>query len=705
MLPSIVIALLIASIIAAERQHAKAEPRADALLYMVADSERELTRLPAKFTRLSDQQENASGNDIAGAILKDRGELHRDNAVVEQYVQRVGAALATHARRKLRYQFHYLPEREFVNAFAIPGGHVFMGAGLVEQLTTEDQIAAVIAHEIEHVDHYHCAERLQVEAALRKIPLGAVLEIPTEVFHAGYSKDEEAEADREGLRLATAAGYSANGALHAFEALERLAHEHEKPARTPQAEAGRVAADVLTGYFRSHPPTADRIAMVRAAINSEPALATRPERPSSVRYIFLALQSFDALDKDAFADAAGLAGSALALKPDHIGALIALAEASYGLERFGTASDAYRKVLAHDASDADAIAKWAEARASKLSQQSHYDRAIALTRSILELQPGKPELLRVLGLAQANGEDLDGAKATAATMRTLYADAALKLAAEAQDQAATLLGAHKFARAATMASFGLALQPGSAALLKVLGASEFSRGRFAESADAYRAMFDEKSVDSEWLRSFADALGTAHPSTASRELQTLVAGKTLNSVPDMAVQTEIAGLSILAKDDAAALKIRDDVREGTTAPEVLGRLGWWYFRANRLADADAFLSEAQKARPGDPDIQNARAWVALERGANVITPGSAVAETALQNMPDVREALAEWQGDRRKDALRDWDAVAHTRPQWLNAEWRAALYPARINAIAQQMEAERLQRAAVITAPSRRLPR
>ena len=109
-----------------------------------------------------------------------------------------------------------------INAFALPGGHVYVGAGLLALMDSEDELAAVIGHEIEHIDHYHCAERVQQEQALRKIPLGGLVALPIELFEAGYSKDQELEADREGTRLAVQAGYSANGAIRMFETFERL---------------------------------------------------------------------------------------------------------------------------------------------------------------------------------------------------------------------------------------------------------------------------------------------------------------------------------------------------------------------------------------------------------------------------------------------------------------------------------------------------
>jgi len=194
------------------------------VLNLIADSERELTRLPVAFAPLPDNEEIKIGNELEKSYAT---WWHRDgddeqNRAIEQYLQLVGAKVALHAHRKLPYRFHYIPGMDFVNAFALPGGPVYVGGGLMALMDTEDELAAVIGHEIEHIDHYHCAERIQVEAALRRVPLGGLVAIPVEVFAAGYSKNQELEADSEGARLAAAAAYSPQGAIQMFRAFERL---------------------------------------------------------------------------------------------------------------------------------------------------------------------------------------------------------------------------------------------------------------------------------------------------------------------------------------------------------------------------------------------------------------------------------------------------------------------------------------------------
>jgi predicted Zn-dependent protease len=200
-------AAVLASLVWSEVRRAEAPVGPQPILNFIGDTERELARLPVEFVPLSDADEIKIGKDLANRYAEnwlEHGDEARDRAI-EGYVQTVGAKLAAGAHRKLPYSFHYIPRLSFVNAFALPGGPVFIGGGLMALMDTEDELASVLGHEIEHIDHHHCAERVQIQAALQKVPLGELGALPVEVFVAGYSKNQELEADREGAKLAAAA--------------------------------------------------------------------------------------------------------------------------------------------------------------------------------------------------------------------------------------------------------------------------------------------------------------------------------------------------------------------------------------------------------------------------------------------------------------------------------------------------------------------
>jgi len=253
-----------------ERSNADAPVTPAPLMHVIGGAEREATRVPMEMTRLSDDEEIEAGNRMAAAYLSYMPKSTQTNdAAMAVYVDRIGQQLAVNAHRRLPYRFHYVPQMGFVNAFALPGGHVFVGKGLIAMMTTEDELADVIGHEIEHIDHYHCAERLQVEAQLRHIPLGSLAMLPIELFQAGYSKEQELEADREGIRLASKSGYSATAVTQLFTVMDRRYHERQIGARTPQGEMSKVALATLTEYFRSHPPAAERNAQIEQVAAAE----------------------------------------------------------------------------------------------------------------------------------------------------------------------------------------------------------------------------------------------------------------------------------------------------------------------------------------------------------------------------------------------------------------------------------------------------
>jgi beta-barrel assembly-enhancing protease len=338
-----IVVLGVAAMVTSERRNVDVPVSADALLYLVADTEQELTRMPVQFTRLSDAEEIAIGNEIARGNERE-GEKDPETKAIEAYLTQVGARVAANAHRKLPYKFHYIPDDNFVNAFALPGGHVYVGAGLIGLMDSEDELAAVVGHEIEHIDHYHCAERVQLEQALHKIPLGGLIGIPIEVFQEGYSKDQELEADAEGTRLSVAAGYSANGAIRMFETFQRLFDEYHARARNPEEELSQVAQETLDGYFRSHPLPAERIARVQqmmAAANWQP----HAERDLGVAFIFMSNRAMAELHAHKYPQAQQLATRSLQMQPGQQKALEVLARAQFAQADFAAAAASYRKLL------------------------------------------------------------------------------------------------------------------------------------------------------------------------------------------------------------------------------------------------------------------------------------------------------------------------------------------------------------------------
>jgi beta-barrel assembly-enhancing protease len=270
-----------------ERRRELAPVSANPMVEIAADAQRDLTRFPTRLTRLTDDEEIAIGKELAEQYPVGATTLSDEQLALEGYVRRVGNALALHAHRSLPYSFHLLPNRSAINAFSLPGGPVYVGEGLLDLMTSEDQMAAVLGHEIEHIDHYHCAERVQVEAKLRNLKLGvvgAVVQIPFSVWEAGYNKDEELEADREGMKLAVAAGYSPYGAVTLFQKLAKLQREYIIHAQSPEEELSQLAIQSVEGYFRSHPQPSERLAQAERIIAQEGWQNRETQRPFRLEY-------------------------------------------------------------------------------------------------------------------------------------------------------------------------------------------------------------------------------------------------------------------------------------------------------------------------------------------------------------------------------------------------------------------------------------
>lgn len=282
-----VMTVAVSALYFSERHRHKDAVSSNAIVDMASDWQRDLTRAPLHVTRLSDNEETRIGDELARQYESASAPRTPEEMALDRYIKQVGGRVAANAHRKLAYRFHLIADPDFMNAFALPGGHVFIGQGLLDTMTSEDELAFVLGHEVEHIDHYHAVERVQVEANLRHLNLdivAAIAEVPMSLWQAGYSKQEEFESDGEGLRAAVAAGYSAEGAVKMLEAYARLHDEYVIHAETPPQELSELAIQALQGYFRTHPETSERLALVNELIAQEKLATGAPLKPFHIEY-------------------------------------------------------------------------------------------------------------------------------------------------------------------------------------------------------------------------------------------------------------------------------------------------------------------------------------------------------------------------------------------------------------------------------------
>jgi beta-barrel assembly-enhancing protease len=283
----LILGFALAGLYWSQRRSKSTPVSANAILNMAADAQRDLSRIPMHFTRLSDEQEITIGKELASRYAMQTRKLTPEEEGLEKYVTRVGNTTALHAHRHLPYTFTVLPDRNMINAFSLPGGPVYIGEGMLDLMMSEDELANVLAHEIEHIDHYHCVERVQLEAKLKNLNLdvlGALLQIPLDFWEAGYHKDEEFEADREGMRLAVQSGYSPYGAVDTFERFAKLHDEYIIHAQSPDQELTELAIQSLNGYFRSHPLPSERLAQANRLIAEQHWEDRKTQKPFRVEY-------------------------------------------------------------------------------------------------------------------------------------------------------------------------------------------------------------------------------------------------------------------------------------------------------------------------------------------------------------------------------------------------------------------------------------
>ena len=186
-------------------------------------------------TDIAEPQEIELGAGIASTLLGAAPLLQ--DASVQRYVNNVGRWLALQTERPdLPWQFAVLDDPD-INAFAVPGGRVFITQGLLARMKNEAELAGVLAHEISHVLRKHHLQAIKKGARSELMAqfaehaaqrdksnpvLGKLISAGTEVYARGLDKDDEFEADRMGIVIATRAGYDPYGLPAVLQSLQGI---------------------------------------------------------------------------------------------------------------------------------------------------------------------------------------------------------------------------------------------------------------------------------------------------------------------------------------------------------------------------------------------------------------------------------------------------------------------------------------------------
>lgn len=220
---------------------------------------------------LSVDDEIALGLQAVPEMMQQHRGLHPDQRA-QDHVDRIGQRLLAGLERDLAprgieimypFEFHLLADEQLINAFALPGGQVFITAALYSRLETEGQIAGVIGHEIGHVLSRHGNERLAKQnltaglAGAAGVAAGdaqsaQLAQAIGQMVNMKYGRDDELESDRWGVRLAVLAGYDPRAMFGVMKVLEEASGGGGQPE-----------------FLSTHPKPANRVAYVQQVIAEE----------------------------------------------------------------------------------------------------------------------------------------------------------------------------------------------------------------------------------------------------------------------------------------------------------------------------------------------------------------------------------------------------------------------------------------------------
>lgn len=225
----------------------------------------------SQFTALmSPAQENQVGAQEHQKVMKTYG-VPENSQTLQNYVAQVGQAVSRQTERPdVHYTFTLL-DSPMVNAFALPGGYVYVTRGLMALANSEAELAGVMAHEIGHITGRHSAERyshgvltslgaIAISAALDSSAASQALGVGSELYMTSYSRKQESQADDLGIRYLHNAGYDTFAMASFLNALDQ-------ESNLSAAEKGQSNS---VNYFATHPKTADRVQQALMTAGSYP---------------------------------------------------------------------------------------------------------------------------------------------------------------------------------------------------------------------------------------------------------------------------------------------------------------------------------------------------------------------------------------------------------------------------------------------------
>ena len=214
---------------------------------------------------LSPQEEVALGLQSAPQMAAEYGGLYQDEKT-QFLVKKVGQGIIQNTEAKnspYQFDFHVLADPETINAFAVPGGQIFITMGLLKRLKTEEQLAGVLGHEIGHVIGRHSAQQMAKQelvsglAGAATVGMsnggyndGAMAQYVANLMNLKYGRDDELEADDFGVKYMVATGRNPESMIEVMKILEAASGGGDRPAE----------------FSSTHPSPENRIVKIKEAM-------------------------------------------------------------------------------------------------------------------------------------------------------------------------------------------------------------------------------------------------------------------------------------------------------------------------------------------------------------------------------------------------------------------------------------------------------
>lgn len=225
---------------------------------------------------ISPEQEIRLGLESAPKMSSEMGgEIAASDPRAEE-VRKIGAFLVSHtvaSKSPWKFQFHLLADSKTINAFALPGGQIFITLGLYNKLQTEAQLAGVLSHEMGHVIERHSAEQMAKNELGRFLVIAVgtgasssqysqgfdptfIASIVNQMIQLRYSRHDESEADLWGVKLMSESGFDPAAMLGVLHVLKAAGGKGPMPNIFQTHPDPDLRIEQIQRYLKEHPPRA-----------------------------------------------------------------------------------------------------------------------------------------------------------------------------------------------------------------------------------------------------------------------------------------------------------------------------------------------------------------------------------------------------------------------------------------------------------------